>query len=563
MTVAAVYDADALLAGLMRDVAGWEMHSTERSRMRACCRAMLAVLDTCAGATLQERWADFEARLWPGWLSGESRPAGERWRWGPWALIMTRRVRPGWTVVGNGYVMPWVHHLRHDDPIRTETTRLGVAVDALDWLSPLLKPFSTALGARMLLAGGHERLSEITEQDLDRLPSATKGIDGLDAALCNLGVFDRTPRHGVSRRHRSGRRSAAEMVERSDIPVRFRAVTVLYLEHYAQRVSDTYATLHQKQIAIAHLWRFIDEHYPHVASSSQVTPAQVRAFVPHAIERARRVRRGPADRGDTTTAHTWLTNVRVFFADICTWATEPGSPFAEHAPSVVPLTRHDLVGVGFEKARRRGAARMAATVIDIERELPGIRAFALRRWHEAQQTLAAAPDGPLPATTERETFWDWAVLELLLQSGLRLEEALELTTLTSSSGGCPTGGSTTCCTSNRPSSTEPASSPLATGSAGCSPRSSATSKPSTAPTTCPPVTIGTNTSDAPTPAPPTCCRPPATPARRRPAPSVPDSPVSPPAPAPAAPTAPNSCYARTTAGGSSPPSTSTTTRRST
>jgi hypothetical protein len=219
------------------------------------------------------------------------------------------------------------------------------------------------------------------------------------------------------------------MVERSDIPERFRAVTVLYLERYAGRISDTYATLHQKQIAIAHLWRFIDERYPQVAGSAQVTPAQVRAFVPYAIERARLVRRGPDDRGDTTTAHAWLTNVRVFFADMCTWATEPGSPFAPHAPSVVPLTRHDLVGVGFEKARRRGAARMAATVIDIERELTGIRAFALRRWYETQFALSAAPGVAALIVAEREAFWDWAVLELLLQSGLRLEEALELTTL--------------------------------------------------------------------------------------------------------------------------------------
>jgi integrase len=33
------------------------------------------------------------------------------------------------------------------------------------------------------------------------------------------------------------------------------------------------------------------------------------------------------------------------------------------------------------------------------------------------------------AELEREAFWDWALLELLVQSGLRLEEACQLTTL--------------------------------------------------------------------------------------------------------------------------------------
>jgi hypothetical protein len=34
-----------------------------------------------------------------------------------------------------------------------------------------------------------------------------------------------------------------------------------------------------------------------------------------------------------------------------------------------------------------------------------------------------------PWSDEVDTFWDWALLELLVQSGLRIEEASELTTL--------------------------------------------------------------------------------------------------------------------------------------
>jgi integrase len=123
------------------------------------------------------------------------------------------------------------------------------------------------------------------------------------------------------------------------------------------------------------------------------------------------------------TPHQWLIQVRCFFADVCTWATEEGSPFAAFAPPAVPLERHDLRRQGFEKARRRQAKRQVATILDLEREVPGIRALALRRWQEAVgEAETGAPNA------EADAFWDWALLELLMQSGLRIEEACELTT---------------------------------------------------------------------------------------------------------------------------------------
>ena len=58
-----------------------------------------------------------------------------------------------------------------------------------------------------------------------------------------------------------------------------------------------------------------------------------------------------------------------------------------------------------------------------------MRALAIRRWDEAEQAFAIAPHARARRIAETEAFWDWAVLELLLQSGLRIEEASELTTL--------------------------------------------------------------------------------------------------------------------------------------
>jgi integrase len=94
------------------------------------------------------------------------------------------------------------------------------------------------------------------------------------------------------------------------------------------------------------------------------------------------------------------------------------------------MTRHALLGYGFEEARERTRARLTATVLDLEREMPKIRAFALQQWKAA----VAAPKITIttrgyPWSDEVDTFWDWALLELFVQSGLRIEEVSELTTL--------------------------------------------------------------------------------------------------------------------------------------
>lgn len=57
------------------------------------------------------------------------------------------------------------------------------------------------------------------------------------------------------------------------------------------------------------------------------------------------------------------------------------------------------------------------------------RAFALQRWKAALAALKISTSRGYPWSDEVDTFWDWALLELLVQSGLRIEEASELTTL--------------------------------------------------------------------------------------------------------------------------------------
>ena len=61
--------------------------------------------------------------------------------------------------------------------------------------------------------------------------------------------------------------------------------------------------------------------------------------------------------------------------------------------------------------------------------MPKIRALALQRWKTAIADPKPLTSRGYPWSDEVDTFWDWALLELLVQSGLRIEEASELTTL--------------------------------------------------------------------------------------------------------------------------------------
>jgi integrase len=200
---------------------------------------------------------------------------------------------------------------------------------------------------------------------------------------------------------------------------------------YATRISQNYSTLRTKIHTLSRFWHFIDERYPAVQSSAEIRPEHAKAYLPYAVEKAARVRRGgPAAKTDASlTVENWLSALRTFFSDICLWAAEPDSPFAELAPRAIPFSFRDLTGLGLHQVRKQMQARMTATILDLEREMPRIRALAFQRWHEALDAVAAMPGDGKRGRAENTAFWDWALLELLVQSGLRIEEAHELTTL--------------------------------------------------------------------------------------------------------------------------------------
>jgi hypothetical protein len=175
-------------------------------------------------------------------------------------------------------VNQWIVRLPEEHPLVQQHHLLlrAIAVSPGREFGTVMKPSVTAF--RILLVRGYDSLRQIQEEEMKVLHLRwPKGTDALDAALCSLGVFSRTPKRGSARYSRRRRLTASELVEISGVPPRFRQVMILYLETYEPRVSDVYKTLRHKSIAIAHFWRFMQEKHPRVRHCSAVLPRHVRS----------------------------------------------------------------------------------------------------------------------------------------------------------------------------------------------------------------------------------------------------------------------------------------------
>jgi hypothetical protein len=130
-------------------------------------------------------------------------------------------------------VNQWIVRLPEDHPLRQQHGLLLRATAPINWTSAFNRHLAVSNGLRILLARGYDSLRQIQDDDLKLLSSRwSKGTDALDAALCSLGVFSRTPKRGSARHSRRRRLTASELVEITRIPERFRQVTILYLETY-------------------------------------------------------------------------------------------------------------------------------------------------------------------------------------------------------------------------------------------------------------------------------------------------------------------------------------------
>ena len=285
-------ELDALRARL-------SLHGEKARWMDRAIGSVVVLLDATPGATLQQRWSAIEQDRWARWEAGEQRLAPERqWTWGPAALVLSRAVRPGWELLSRARLSQWLAWLPVDGPLARELAWLPDRVGRIEWESEEGRRRGHLLGLRIMLRRGYTSAREISDADLRAVPDRLyRGMDALDAALCEAGVLRRSPQRGSQRRLRTGPLTPAELVAGSQIPDRFREVHQRYLEAYQQRISDVYATTRHKHNSLEKLWAFLDAEHPEIGSSAQVRRSHMLAFVGHAIERAREVSTPPAAPG--------------------------------------------------------------------------------------------------------------------------------------------------------------------------------------------------------------------------------------------------------------------------
>ena len=363
------YDRATIDAAVAAHQSGWQLSQARVKVVTRTTRATLDVIESLPGTTLDQRWAAFEAEVWPRWHAGDRHPLRrkEGWSLGVRTLILARLVQPAWSVVSGFKMSEWARILPATDPIRQARATLERASESCVVGTPVMQAAAVDTATKLILVRGVDRIDSLTAQDLLVPPAGTKACDILDALLCQLGVLPRTPSQGTSRRRTVPRRTERELVKISGVPEPFAETVAVYLETYARRLSDVYATLRHKSRALAHFFTYIATEHPEVTSCAEVTPAHARGFIPYALELARTVQRASDRKGtnDRTTAYAWMINVRTFFADLSTWAAEPGSPLAGHAPSMVILARHDLLDAGYVKARKRQRAQVTETVLEV------------------------------------------------------------------------------------------------------------------------------------------------------------------------------------------------------
>ena len=90
----APYDTVKLHAALLAVLAEWRFTRHERNAMRRATQTFVAALDTCGGTTLEERWTEFERRVWPEWLAGRRPSRDNRWAGGLRLAVLGRQELP-------------------------------------------------------------------------------------------------------------------------------------------------------------------------------------------------------------------------------------------------------------------------------------------------------------------------------------------------------------------------------------------------------------------------------------------------------------------------------------
>ncbi|MCG7526036.1 tyrosine-type recombinase/integrase [Streptomyces sp. OfavH-34-F] len=273
------------------------------------------------------------------------------------------------------------------------------------------------------------------------------------ALLAGLGVFGPKAPARLKTVMLPGQLTPAALVDRQGITCT--AIRDLLVDYLTERAVDVdYTTLEDMARTLAGLfWRDLEKHHPGI-DSLRLDADAVTAW----RERVRMVR----DRHGTpirprVNAHTVFSWVRTFYQDLARWAADEPTRWG---PWVAPCPVRDSdTDHSMNRARRKAA--MDQRTRTLLPALPALVKAVERQLKDAQTCLATGRETPAgapfttpagetllrragvssrvyaddPATDRRRdltveeerAFWAWAIVEVLRHTGMRIEEALELT----------------------------------------------------------------------------------------------------------------------------------------
>jgi len=181
------FDAERLLPALRAEIQSWTSDPRRCREAWAVTARFVTESPVDEGLSVQQWWENVE----PGCVISGVR--------GGRALVSGRFVQPSWALASAATVERWVRVLPAEDPLLLAHERLVEACARVSWASPTGRGRAVRTGIALMVAGDYEQLSQLREDDL-RIPErGANGTDILDAALCGLGVFSRSPRRGTTR----------------------------------------------------------------------------------------------------------------------------------------------------------------------------------------------------------------------------------------------------------------------------------------------------------------------------------------------------------------------------
>ena len=288
----ATYDRQQLWATLLPTLDTWLLEKQSRNYYLDRCRVTLDALDQCEGHRLQDRWQYFEQTVLPQWSAGERDPRmRSTWRVGINVLVLGRFILPGWISLYRLRINDVMKKIPETCSLKQQYYLLKQSVDGLGWAkNPTKRGLAVDRGIKVMLVRGYESLTEIQEADLfndsrsEPFGYLGVGSDILDGALCQLGVFERTPRRNSSRRLRQRKLTIPELVTKANILPPFDQLTQHYLETAVVRLNWTHGHVGNMCQSIAAFWHYLNQYHPEIDHPTQIMPSHGRAFIEHAIQ---------------------------------------------------------------------------------------------------------------------------------------------------------------------------------------------------------------------------------------------------------------------------------------